>query len=510
MKIASASICVVTAFLAISLTAGNKVNPDALELTPVPLPIEMQSDIDAPVDFNAATTILVDCPDKLAAKWLERHIKEWYGKFAPNVAIGETGIELLKGDEAYSIVADKSGVKIKARTIAGVRWAAYSIRQILIAKRNTVKIDGYILPTLKISDAPHLGFRGVHLCCFPETDMVQIERYIRLAALMKFNYVILEPWGMYRSAKYPWWGWNNGTMTKKKVRSLVKLGKDLGITLIPQIAAYGHATASRSLSLKHSVLDFNPECEPLFEPGGWNWCLTNPETQRILRDLILELLEDFDNPPYIHLGCDEAQPPSCPNCRKRPYGEIVCEHITNLAKFTKEHGARAMIWHDMLLNRADPRWKGFTAYGSEATATLADTLPKDVIICDWEYSKNFTPEQLKEWPTIKYFSEKGFPVVGCPKLNHEAMRPMADFIAKNNGFGYLQTTWQCMRGIDLTVMMCSGSAAAWGSENPKYMPQYDSTLAIALRLVGTDMKIKDYRFTGRYDYQIPPSWWPNR
>jgi hypothetical protein len=59
-------------------------------------------------------------------------------------------------------------------------------------------------------------------------------------------------------------------------------------------------------------------------------------------------------------------------------------------------------------------------------------------------------------------------------------------------------------------MMCSGSAAAWGSENPKYMPQYDSTLAIALRLVGTDMKIKDYRFTGRYDYQIPPGWWPNR
>ena len=80
MKIASASICVVTAFLAISLTAGNKVNPDALELTPVPSPIEMQSDIDAPVDFNAATAILVDCPDKLASQWLERHLAHNRGR----------------------------------------------------------------------------------------------------------------------------------------------------------------------------------------------------------------------------------------------------------------------------------------------------------------------------------------------------------------------------------------------------------------------------------------------
>jgi hypothetical protein len=510
MKISRVSFFMAGVFFMLSAAAGNKVNPDALNLYPIPLPVEMQSDIDAPVDFNASTVIVVDCPGNAGVEWLKSHIKEWYGKFAPSVKAGETGMELLKGEEAYAISADASGVKIKARSIAGVRWAAYSIRQILIAKRRTVKIDGYILPTLKISDAPHLSFRGIHLCWFPETDSVQIERYIRLAALMKFNYVVLEPWGMYRSAKHPWWGWESGKMTKEKVRSLVKLGKDLGITLIPQIAAYGHATASRSLSLKHSVLDFSPEYEPLFEPGGWNWCLTNPETQRIIRELILELLEDFDNPPFIHLGCDEAQPPSCPDCRKRPYGEIVCEHITNLAKFTKEHGARAMIWHDMLLDRKDPRWKGFTKYGSAATSTLADTLSKDVIICDWQYSKNLTPEQMKEWPTIKYFLEKGFPVAGCPKLNHNAMKPMADFIAKNGGFGYLQTTWQCMRGFDFTIMLRSGSTAAWGTEYPEDMPQYDTPFAIAVRLVGSDMKIKDYRFTGRYDYQIPPGWWPDR
>ena len=107
------------------------------------------------------------------------------------------------------------------------------------------------------------------------------------------------------------------------------------------------------------VLDVAPEYEPLFEPGGWNWCLTNPEAQRVLRELIVEMHEDFGNPPYFHLGCDEAQPPSCPECRKRPYGELICEHISRLADFVKSRGACAMIWHDMLLDSGDPRWQGF-------------------------------------------------------------------------------------------------------------------------------------------------------
>ena len=57
-----------------------------------------------------------------------------------------------------------------------------------------------------------------------------------------------------------------------------------------------------------------------------------------------------------------------------------------------------------------------------------------------------------------------------------------------------------------------GSSAAWGSElrNKERLgtiPQFDSEFANALRLVGHDMKVTDYRDTGHVDYQIPPSWW---
>ena len=39
------------------------------------------------------------------------------------------------------------------------------------------------------------------------------------------------------------------------------------------------------------------------------------------------------------------------------------------------------------------------------------------------------------------------------------------------------------------------------------MPMYDTEFAIVLRLVGQDMKVKDYLDTGRLNYQVPPGWW---
>ena len=506
VALVAAAICAAAAFL--PSYAGNKANPDAIELAPIPQPIEFKSDMDKPVPFDATTTVSLTCPDAEGVNWLQSHFKEWYGDYAPKVVGGRASPRAEnppQGDEAYSISANASGVQIAANTLAGVRWAAYTLRQLAIARRDTVTTEGRILPTLTVSDKPHLAFRAVHLCWFPETRPQQIERAIRLAALMKFNYAIVESWGMYESERHPWWHWPNPKMTKKEIRRLAAIGRDLGITLIPQINCFGHASSSRGGTIKHAMLDLQPAYEPLFEPGGWNWCLTNPETQRILRELIAEMHDDFGRPPFFHLGCDEAQPPSCPNCRKRPYGELVCEHIANLAKFVAGRGARVMMWHDMLLERGDKRWKGYIHYGSKTTATLADTLPRDVIICDWQYYD--MKEKNKAWPTMAYFKGKGFPVVACPFTNFNAMRPMADYVASIGGFGYIQTTWHHLRGADWVKMYRYGSSAAWGAAIPPTAPMYDTAFGTALRLVGQDMKVTDYLDTGHLNHQVPPSWW---
>ena len=459
------------------------------------------------VPFDATTTVRLACPDPAAAKWLQAHYKEWYGDYAPKVAEGQLAsfnFQLPSSAEAYAASVDETGVKIAANTLAGTRWASYTLRQLTIAKRGTFKTEGYILPKLTIEDRPHLAFRAVHLCCFPETRIQQIERAIRLAALLKFNYAIIEPWGMYKSERHPWWPWPNAYLTKSEVKRLVAIGKDIGITLIPQINCYGHASSSRGCTIKHSALDLDPEYEPLYEPGGWNWCLSNPETQRVLRELIAEMYENFDKPPFFHLGCDEAVNQTCPECVKTPNAELVCRHITGLAEFVKSLGARPMIWHDMLLARGDPRWKGFVHCGNKETATLADTLPKDVIICDWQYSYGDMKESRKDWPTIKYFIDKGFPVAGCPWRNYNAMKPMADYLVKNGGFGFIETTWHHLRGSEWEKMYMSSAHAAWGS-----VVSHEVSFQRSLRLVGNDMKVTDYLDTGYLNNQIPPAWWSN-
>ena len=486
---------------------GNVANPETVDLMPTPVPQSFVSDIDHPVPFDQTTTVTLACPDTNAVHWLSEHLSAWYGVYSPRVVSGEASLPLRDGEEAYAVSAEATGVRICARTLAGVRWAAYSLRLVAMVKRGTIKTAGYILPTLSISDAPHLGFRCVHLCWFPEVTNTQIERAIRLAGLLKFNYAILEPWGMYKSVRHPWWSWPEAKMTKEEIHRLVAVARDVGVTLLPQIPSLGHAAIARACTMKHTILDLQPEYEPLFEPGGWNWCLTNPETQRVLRDLIEEALEDFEHPPFIHLGCDEGQQPGCPDCRKRPYGELVSEHIAALAAFAKEHGARSMIWHDMMIKRGDPRWEGFVATGDDVTVRLVDLLPRDIVICDWQYSYKDMKERRTEWPTLRYFAEKGFPVAACPWMNYYSMRAMADVVASSGGFGYIQTTWHHLRGKDWVMMYRYGAAAAWGGGLSARTKQLDVNFANALRCVGRDMKVADYLDTGTLNYQVPPAWW---
>ena len=109
-------------FFVATLLAGNDANPDAIELVPLPQPVEFKSEIDRPVAFDETVRVTVDCPDESAAAWLDAHLKEWYGKFAPAAVSGSAGLSLKDGDEAYAISADANGVKIAARTIEGVRW----------------------------------------------------------------------------------------------------------------------------------------------------------------------------------------------------------------------------------------------------------------------------------------------------------------------------------------------------------------------------------------------------
>jgi len=80
--------------------AGNAVNPDAVEISPIPVPVEFTSDMDKPVAFDAQAAVTLECADAAGVEWLNRHWVEWFGKLSPVAKEGPTGLVLKPGDEA--------------------------------------------------------------------------------------------------------------------------------------------------------------------------------------------------------------------------------------------------------------------------------------------------------------------------------------------------------------------------------------------------------------------------
>ena len=311
-----------------------------------------------------------------AQMWVADKIASWFGK-RPKMggpdSDGHAGRVTLLGDEAYELSAKGGVVRISANTMQGVRWAMMTLRQIAQPVRGTFKTVAYEVPEFTVRDRPETSFRAMHLCAFPEVSPARIERGIRMAAYYKFNYVILESWGTFRSERHPWYGYADGWFTVAECRRLAAMAKDLGVTIIPFFNVFGHARAARGKAGKHAALDLAPEYQPLFEPrAGFNWCLANPEARRVIKELVTELHEAFGRPAYFHLGCDEADPPTCAACCAADYGKLLADHVLALADHVRRLGARPMIWHDKLLKNGDPRWKGVEANGSDSTVALLD------------------------------------------------------------------------------------------------------------------------------------------
>ena len=475
----------------------------------VPAPKEMSYEATVPVRIEAATKFSVTCPDAASVEWVKGKVRAWFGVKPSAVeavaAAGVTG----GGEESYTLEAAPGRIAIGANTIKGVKYAMHTLRQVAERESAGRTLKGYWLPALKIRDEPSLSFRGVHFCWFPECSAQLIERQIRAAAYYKFNYAVIENWGVFRSERYPFLSVPNAPLTVKQAKRLTAIARDLGVTLIPQVNIYGHATLLRSMSGKHATLDYRPEYQPLFEPfNGWNWCLSNPEALEVVRGLVVEMHEAFGNPPFFHIGCDEADPPTCPTCRAaKPYAKLVEAHITAVADILRRRGARAMMWHDMLLEKG--KWKPFYANGDADEAKMVDSLPKDIVICDWYYGSDPGGHDISggksetaAFPTLDYFTGKGFSTLTCPWRERKGIEAQTRYAREHRLFGVLETVWHHYRGREFAGMMIASANGAWGAGRPAGQQRKGEVFATHWRQCGWDMGISDYAETGFYDRQV--------
>lgn len=402
--------------------------------------------------------------------------------------------------EAYSITIEADIVRIAGH----IRYAMQTLRQLAEPERGVGRFSRYLLQQGQIEDSPTLQFRGVHLCCFPETQLWELEKQIRLAAYYKFNYVVIEPWATFPYETHPELAWREMSIPRAEWKRLIELAYDLGVQPIPQLNLFGHATGSRVSSGKHAVLDFSPELQALFEPDGWTWCLSNPVTIALQEDVVRELHDFFCKPPFFHIGYDEAYSfATCASCRSRNLEELVGEHIRHFHALLSTLGSRTIMWHDMLFQQEDPRWKNCVAFGkaSDGLADLALSLPKDILIADWQYHNPADLPEAEKWATARFMKDAGFEILVCPWHNIRGTYSLGQFAARESLRGMLATTWHENYSHKLHDIFYGAGQAGWtGATDAPCVP--GAIINYHLRQIGWDMKLSEYEQTGASKLQI--------
>ena len=138
--------------------------------------------------------------------------------------------------EYYRLVIDQSGVRVKARTPAGLYYAVQTIRQLIAGEGRDA-----VLPMVEIEDQPALAYRGVMMDLahggLPTVD--EIKRQMAFLSRWKvnqyyfYNEVSIEMKG-YEGMNY------GAAYTQEQVKDIVAYGRRRQIDVIPFVAFYGH------------------------------------------------------------------------------------------------------------------------------------------------------------------------------------------------------------------------------------------------------------------------------
>ncbi len=346
--------------------------------------------------------------------------------------------ELNAGDH-YAISVKASGLTVAAKDGPSLLNGIKTLVQLICPENLDEGKEALYILAAEVHDAPETGFRAIHFCIFPGTKLSSMEQAIHLAGFLKFTHVILEYWGTFPYECIPELSWAGRTLSKDDVRSLAALVRSYGMEVIPMINHFGHATQSRGCHGRHVTLNASLRRSLLFEPDGWTWCVSNPDTYKLLAEMRAEQIELAGAGKYFHLGFDEADSfATCPRCRKRVPGELLAEYVNHLTDDLCGLGIRPILWHDMFIRRTDfPEGCFMEANGHvHDTDKALDLLDRRILMADWNYAY-----QKGYNPTTPYFISKGFDTVICPWDNPENIRSISADVKKYGAAGILMTTW---------------------------------------------------------------------
>lgn len=290
-------------------------------------------------------------------------------------------------------------------------------------------------------------WRAIHIMSPGRDGLPLLKRAIEeKMAPLGVNALILEVSYNFAFHSHPELGnGGNNALQAEDARDLAATCRRHGIRLVPLFNCLGHQSWARTtfpLLTKHPELDESPEIAK-DNRGIYcrSWCALHPDVNKLVFPLIDELIDAF-GADAIHVGMDEVfliAHSSCPRCKGKDPAELFAKAVNDLHRhIAGERKVTMLMWADRLL---DDRKLGYGKWEASAngTAPAIDTVPKDIILCDWHY------ETRKDgYPSVAYLQEKGFRVLPASWRNKDAALAMlreARAKATPRMLGHLCTTW---------------------------------------------------------------------
>jgi len=301
----------------------------------IPRPITMRA-TEGDFELDGTTGICASPGLEGVAAWLQGALRP-----ATGLSMGESpdgsirlSIEPALGAEAFGLVVTPDGIRIEGGNVAGVFYGCQALLQLFppaVFRRSKVSGVRWVVPAVKIQDAPRFAWRGTMLDVarhfMPKHDVL---RFIDLMAMHRLNMLHLhltedQGWRI-EILRYPRLtevgAWrresqvgaeadargdgrpHGGYYTQDDIREIVAYAAERFITVVPEIESPGHVQAALAA---YPELGVTAEKLEVWTRWGINPYVLNTEESTVdfFKNVLDEVMELFPS-PYIGVGGDEC------------------------------------------------------------------------------------------------------------------------------------------------------------------------------------------------------------
>lgn len=379
---------------------------------------------------------------------------------------------LSYGKNAYSIRVTSDGIGIAAPSVEDLlRGYMTLLDRIVMDDDGTVYIDCFTL-----CEKPSVERRMVHFCVFPETELWELQRFLRLCGALKYTHVVLEFWGMLKYDALAELSWEHG-FDKEQIRPLIAEARALGLEIVPMFNHWGHASQARVMHGKHVILDQAPQLQYLFGEDGWRWNIKNTAVRRLHAAIRRELCDLCGAGSYFHIGCDEAYGFGYTDAEV----DEVADYINEVNDDLRTLGRKTIMWADMLLCRehvtnAKNRYS-LSAPDRESAEKMLSRIDRTILLADWQYECAEAPIE-----TALILKQAGFEVLLCPwDRGYASIDACLETVKQHSLSGILHTTWHTLSAN--TDAVTKAAVESWSDTTEAYPCFYRTQTAALLRKV---------------------------